>query len=139
MTLKLSPHAKGFTLVEVMIVVAIIAFLAAIAVPGMLRARKRTQATLVLDNLRLIDGSKDQYASEYGKVSGTPDPTSIAVYLKKNIGLYNIFSSGSSNDPKIQNIVYSVNDYQTPPAVNGANATFSDVVDSNFWSPYSAN
>jgi len=139
MTLKPTRVLKGFTLVEVMIVVTIISFLAVLAVPGLVRARKRSQATIILDNLRLIDGSKDEYAAEFGKVTGTPDPASISVYLKRNIGLYNIFSSGNSNDPKFRNIVYSLNDYQTPPAVNGANATFSDAVDTSFWSPYSAN
>ena len=139
MTPNTSPHARGFTLVEIMIVVAIIALLAAIAIPGMLRARKRSQATLILDNLRLIDGSKDQYAIEYGKTNGTPNPADISVYLKKNIGLYNIFSSGSSNDPKITTIIYSLNDLSMPPAATGANGAFSDVVDSSFWSPYSVN
>ena len=48
----------GFTLVEIMIVVAIIALLAAIAVPGFLRARKRSQAVRVLEDLRLIDHAR---------------------------------------------------------------------------------
>jgi len=49
----------GFTLVEIMIVVAIIALLAAIAVPGFLRARKRSQATRILNDLRMIDSAVD--------------------------------------------------------------------------------
>jgi len=139
MTFKLYRNSRGFTLVEIMIVVAIIAFLAVLSVPGLLRARKRTQATIVLDNLRIIDGSKDQYAVEYGKTAGTPDPVSIAVYLKRNVGLYNVFSSGGSNDPKFPTIVYSLNNFDTPPAANGADEAFSDVVDTAFWSPYSVN
>src|SRR2546427_7161999 len=55
---------KGFTLVEIMIVVAIIALLAAIAVPGFLRARKRSQASRILNDLRMIDSAVDQYAIE---------------------------------------------------------------------------
>ena len=58
----------GFTLVEIMIVVAIIALLAAIAVPGFLRARKRSQATAILNDARIIDGALDQYAIENNKV-----------------------------------------------------------------------
>ena len=61
---KLNKSRGGFTLVEIMIVVAIIALLAAIAVPGFLRARKRSQASRVVNDLRLIDSAVDQYAIE---------------------------------------------------------------------------
>ena len=54
----------GFTLVEIMIVVGVIALLAALALPGMLRARKRAQASRVKDDLRLIEAAVDQYAIE---------------------------------------------------------------------------
>jgi len=47
-----------------MIVIAIIALLAALAVPGFLRARKRSQASRVINELRLIDSAVDQYAVE---------------------------------------------------------------------------
>ena len=61
---KLNKNRGGFTLVEIMIVVAIIALLAAIAVPNFLRARKRSQATRILEDLRMIDSAVDQYAIE---------------------------------------------------------------------------
>ena len=61
---ELNKKRGGFTLVEIMIVVAIIALLAAIAVPGFLRARKRSQATRILNDLRMIDSAVDQYAIE---------------------------------------------------------------------------
>ena len=61
---KLNKRRGGFTLVEIMIVVAIIALLAAIAVPGFLRARKRSQASRILNDLRMIDAAVDQYAIE---------------------------------------------------------------------------
>ena len=50
-----------------MIVVAIIALLAAIAVPGFLRARKRSQASKIINDLRLIDSAVDQYAIEMAR------------------------------------------------------------------------
>ena len=56
---RLVTNRGGFTLVEIMIVVAIIALLASIAVPGFLRARKRAQATHILNDLRIIDGAID--------------------------------------------------------------------------------
>ena len=67
---KLQTRRGGFTLVEIMIVVAIIALLAAIAVPNFLRARKRSQATRILEDLRMIDSATDQYAIENNKTSG---------------------------------------------------------------------
>jgi type II secretory pathway pseudopilin PulG len=45
---------------------------AAIAVPNFLRARKRSQATRVLEDLRMIDSAIDQYAIETNKVTGNP-------------------------------------------------------------------
>ena len=67
---KLNKRRGGFTLVEIMIVVAIIALLAAIAVPGFLRARKRSQASRILNDLRMIDAAVDQYAIETNRSTG---------------------------------------------------------------------
>src|SRR5213080_2951465 len=82
-------QAHAFTLVEIMIVVAIIALLAAIAVPGFLRARKRSQASKIINDLRLIDSAMDQYAIETAKKSGDPiDVSDWTNYLKKDTTLY---------------------------------------------------
>src|SRR5438445_3359716 len=87
---RLNSKRGGFTLVEIMIVVAIIALLAAIAVPGFLRARKRSQASRILNDLRLIDSAVDQYAIETNKASGaTVALTDWTNYLKKGSVLYN--------------------------------------------------
>src|SRR5213082_454023 len=86
---KLTTKRGGFTLVEIMLVVAIIALLAAIAVPGFLRARKRSQASKIINDLRLIDSAVDQYAIENAKKSG--DVVTVADwtnYLKKDTNLY---------------------------------------------------
>lgn len=74
---------KGFTLVEIMIVVAIIALLAAIAVPNFLRARKRSQATRVIEDMRLVEAAKDQWALENNK-KGTDNVVwaDVVPYLK---------------------------------------------------------
>src|SRR5579884_1693608 len=81
---------RGFTLVEIMIVVAIIALLASIAVPNFLRARKRSQATRILEDLRILDSAVDQYAIETNKASGVhPVFADLKNYIKAGTTLYN--------------------------------------------------
>jgi prepilin-type N-terminal cleavage/methylation domain-containing protein len=128
---NINKRRGGFTLVEIMIVVAIIALLAAIAVPGFLRARKRSQASRILNDLRLIDAAVDQYAIETNRASGfvvtKPDWTN---YLKKNSILYNTAADIFGND-------YGAQTVDTLPKVPAASRTaLSDVTDTNFWSPY---
>src|SRR5437868_10904327 len=90
MLTKLHRKHAGFTLVEIMIVVAIIALLAAIAVPGFLRARKRSQASKILNDLRMIDAAVDQYAIETNRQTGFIVTSADWVgYLKHGSVLYN--------------------------------------------------
>lgn len=63
---------KGFTLVEIMIVVAIIGLLAAIAIPSFMRARTTSQANACINNLRQIEAAKDQFALEQGLTNSAP-------------------------------------------------------------------
>src|SRR5471030_937147 len=80
---------SAFTLVEIMIVVAIISLLAAIAVPNFLRARKRSQATRVLEDLRVLDNALDQYAMETNKISGfSVNFVDLKNYIKTGTSLY---------------------------------------------------
>jgi prepilin-type N-terminal cleavage/methylation domain-containing protein len=128
---KLNKKRAGFTLVEIMIVVAIIALLAAIAVPGFLRARKRSQASKILNDLRLIDGAVDQYAIENSKATGfsvtTADWTN---YLKKDTQLYATGADlfGNAFGPQAVDSI--------PNVPQAAYDTLSDVADTAFWSPY---
>ncbi len=72
----------GFTLVEIMIVVAIIGLLAVIAVPGFIRSRQLSQGRALINNARQIDAAIDQWALENGIASGTVNSASVSVYLK---------------------------------------------------------
>ena len=121
----------GFTLVEIMIVVAIIALLAAIAVPGFLRARKRSQASKILNDLRMIDGAIDQYAIENGKKTGDPvGVTDWTNYVKKDSTL---FVTGQD----LFGYDYGPQSVDTlPKASQAAWNTLSDVAGSEFWSPF---
>jgi prepilin-type N-terminal cleavage/methylation domain-containing protein len=131
MLTKLNRKHAGFTLVEIMIVVAIIALLAAIAVPGFLRARKRSQASKILNDLRMIDAAVDQYAIETNRTSGnavnTADWTN---YVKKNSILFNTGADLFGNG-------YGVQTVDTIPQVPAADyQALSDVAGTGFWSPY---
>jgi prepilin-type N-terminal cleavage/methylation domain-containing protein len=122
---------EGFTLVEIMIVVAIIALLATIAVPGFLRARKRSQATRILNDLRLIDAAVDQYAIETNKPNGSPVGASDwIIYMKRGSVLYNT-AADIFGDPYGPQTVDSL-----PSVPSNAKQTLSDVADTSFWSPY---
>ena len=74
----------GFTLVEIMIVVAIIGLLAAIAIPNFVKARENAQLNSIFNNLRIIEGAKDQWALENKKGTGdtVANVTVISDYLK---------------------------------------------------------
>jgi len=128
---KLNKRRGGFTLVEIMIVVAIIALLAAIAVPGFLRARKRSQASRIINDLRLIDSAVDQYAIETNKKSGDAVAvTDWTNYLKKGTNLYT-----TGND--ILGATYGAQKVDSLPGVPATSkASLSDVTDNTFWSPY---
>jgi prepilin-type N-terminal cleavage/methylation domain-containing protein len=91
MKIKTSRKA-GFTLVEIMIVVAIIGLLAAIAIPNFVRARSTSQMNACINNLRIIDGAKQSWALEKGQVStAVPVDTDIGPYLGRGGNVSSVY------------------------------------------------
>jgi prepilin-type N-terminal cleavage/methylation domain-containing protein len=140
MLTKTKSSRSGFTLVEIMIVVAIIALLAAIAVPSFLRARKRSQATATLETLRMVDGAKDQYALENNKgAQMTPGAADLAPYVKSGSKLYNLLIAGTAPADALGNTI-TVGNLDTPPSVSSATkSALADALGTNpddFWGAY---
>lgn len=81
-----SGRCRGFSLLELMIVVSMIAIIAATTVLSVVRAREQTQRQNIINNLKKISAAKDQWAMERGKASSdTPQTTDLAPYFSGNV------------------------------------------------------
>jgi prepilin-type N-terminal cleavage/methylation domain-containing protein len=136
---RIRHNRGGFTLVEIMIVVAIIALLAAIAVPGFLRARKRSQATAILNDARVIGGAVDQYAIENNSLgSNTFTSSQLKDFFKPASRQY-VQAAGAVAFNDILGNNYSYSTFDGSIQVNNATTSnFTDVIDnaSSFWGAY---
>ena len=131
----LQKRRAGFTLVEIMIVVAIIALLAAIAVPNFLRARKRSQATRILEDLRMLDAACDQYAIDNNRSSASAiNFADIKNYLKTGTVLYS--ATGTLPNDLFGNTYGPFTVDSVPMVPDATFNVLSDVADATFWSPY---
>ncbi|MFO1499059.1 MAG: prepilin-type N-terminal cleavage/methylation domain-containing protein [Verrucomicrobiota bacterium] len=123
---------SGFTLVEIMIVVAIVAMLAAVAVPNMVPARTNSQRTACINNLRQIDWAKQQWALETQSSSSAPSTDDIKAYFGRGENGSNatmICPADSSDSPSIDSS-YVLNDLNTAPTciANGGTAAKGHVL-----------
>ncbi len=107
--MKINTSRKaGFTLVEIMIVVAIIGLLAAIAIPNFVKARTTSQTNACINNLRQIDGGIQQWALEKSKSSSANvTSTDVIPYLGRGAGDWPTCPAGGT---------YAVTDVSTRPS-----------------------
>ena len=104
--MKMLRNRKGFTLVEIMIVVAIIGLLAAIAVPNFVQARTTSRINACINNMRLIEAAKEQWAlATNAGDTDTPAEGDITPYMKGGAmpvcpasGTYSINALGTNAD-----------------------------------------
>jgi type II secretory pathway pseudopilin PulG len=131
MLVKRSIQRSAFTVVELMIVVMVIALLAVLTVPAFFRARQRSQAIQIRNDLRLIEGAIEQYAVETEKKAG--DPVAVVDwtnYMKKQTRLYATGEDLLGNDYGPQTVD------EAPFVPIETYFELGLVADDDFWDPY---
>ena len=108
-------RAPGFTLVEIMIVVAIIGLLATIAIPNFVRARLKAQQNACINNLRQIDGAKQTWALE-SKAGPNTAPTILNIQPYMGRGIMGTAPTCPADSASSFPTSYNINDLQSAPS-----------------------
>jgi prepilin-type N-terminal cleavage/methylation domain-containing protein len=117
-----SNKGNGFTLVEIMIVVAIIGLLAAIAIPNFVRARGTSQTNACINNLRIVDAAKGQWALEQHKQNtDSPGDSDIQPYMGHGSG--GELPTCPNDSSQTFDTSYTANNVGTKPVCNIVPAT----------------
>jgi prepilin-type N-terminal cleavage/methylation domain-containing protein len=111
--MKTNVHqSRGFTLVEIMIVVGIIGLLVGIALPNFIKSRATSQQNACINNLRQINSAVQQWAMENGQAPGSPAPS-----LTSDLTPYIQLNSNSAIPTCPAGGTYTVNNISAIPQV----------------------
>jgi prepilin-type N-terminal cleavage/methylation domain-containing protein len=117
---------RGFTLIEIMIVVALVGLLASIATPTWVKARTSSQANTCINNLRQIDGAKQQWALESKQsTNATPAFTDISDFLKSAVVCPAAGTSATFANS------YNINNLATKPTCQVAPSLHIETIDTS--------
>ena len=125
----------SFTIVELMVVISVITLLVIISVSSFIRARQRTQATMTLNAVRMLDAAVDQWATEYGIGDGMAITlASLAPYVKPGNPFGAILSAGNAPADALGNaFVFGVVGSRQVTVSNATKEALSGIV---VWGPY---
>jgi type II secretory pathway pseudopilin PulG len=135
---KLRTPTAGFTVIEALVVVLIIAVLAMIIVPGYRKAKKRSEATVVLNEARILDAAKERFAADNDQPGPTPvKAADIKDYLQPGTRLHDSITD-KVGPTDIFDRPYLLGTVDQPVRVSPETVEqFRDIIDpkSGFWGP----
>jgi prepilin-type N-terminal cleavage/methylation domain-containing protein len=130
-TLSFETSLRGFSILEVMVVVSITSLILAVTIPNYIRMRKRAQASDILAELRMLDGALTVYAAENSVERGTDVSfDQLRPFMKAGT---RVVTTG----PDVLGGAYTVFHVDIHPSVHPDTfAALSDVAPREYWEPF---
>ena len=129
---------NAFTLLEIMVIVAIVAMMAALATPSLLRARQRAQAAAVKQELRVLDSAASQFFLENSRnPASLPTGDDLKKFTKRGTRLYTALDgAGATVLDRLGNPITIPSMDNSPVVAEETFAALSGAANAEFWAPY---